>query len=44
MIYILSDLMQYFNSRTHVECDLQVAVNRRFANISTHALTWSATG
>ena len=35
----------YFNSRTHVECDLLVLLMQfSFSSISTHALTWSATG
>ena len=34
----------YFNSRTHVECDLLVLLMQfSFSSISTHALTWSAT-
>ena len=32
-----------FNSRTHVECDLQVLIQMETRQISTHALTWSAT-
>ena len=33
-----------FNSRTHVECDVQIREQRGQLEISTHALTWSATG
>ena len=33
-----------FNSRTHVECDDVSAVIFHGKAISTHALTWSATG
>ena len=32
-----------FNSRTHVECDAVLAHHPRQHEISTHALTWSAT-
>ena len=32
-----------FNSRTHVECDPSLWNADRFLDISTHALTWSAT-
>ena len=34
---------QHFNSRTHVECDKWHAVLINPFDISTHALTWSAT-
>ena len=33
-----------FNSRTHVECDQRILGNAWCNAISTHALTWSATG
>ena len=33
-----------FNSRTHVECDRAAAAEPVLFDISTHALTWSATG
>ena len=33
----------HFNSRTHVECDFAQGSLRTNTNISTHALTWSAT-
>ena len=33
-----------FNSRTHVECDGVCRSKIDKLNISTHALTWSATG
>ena len=37
------DTPRDFNSRTHVECDI-IPLSKRFrGNISTHALTWSAT-
>ena len=32
-----------FNSRTHVECDIGQKIELIFREISTHALTWSAT-
>ena len=36
-------LSRYFNSRTHVECDEIVCSSWFDREISTHALTWSAT-
>ena len=36
-------VMHYFNSRTHVECDADAVFIGFPADISTHALTWSAT-
>ena len=35
--------VQYFNSRTHVECDIGCEAEWHNQTISTHALTWSAT-
>ena len=40
----LRSVQPYFNSRTHVECDLPVVPTTENKEISTHALTWSATG
>ena len=34
----------HFNSRTHVECDCFGFEIPQTISISTHALTWSATG
>ena len=39
----LRSVQPYFNSRTHVECDLPVVPTTENKEISTHALTWSAT-
>ena len=35
--------IQNFNSRTHVECDVCIFCTSFLIQISTHALTWSAT-
>ena len=42
-LYVMIILTKYFNSRTHVECDLSGGTTDANQKISTHALTWSAT-
>ena len=43
-IHFLLLQCHHFNSRTHVECDGVCRSKIDKLNISTHALTWSATG